>query len=702
MEYKDLIPETPAEELYAFMRDECGFFRETIITFKAIGHREAEEAYFEDDFVGDFRENRKKRPARCWCSGCERIFLAEYISSKACSGMGIPAGIRMVDAYVAGEENVQDGHSIVCPYCGEAGVLHGASYMRMGHTEQYFLARAYTAQGCVVFVDYIAEQTIHQDRQEIRVEPFEAFVVDGKKVVKLRHWQRYMMGLFRLDDWETNKRFQDTLGCPWFYTRDLPGLEGTSLENAKLWEYMAQTYEKDRFYPVAYARTYLKHPSVENIITSGLGYLVGDGIYQERSAGSQAIPKLGWINWKEKRPSKMLGLNREELRVASKGKWDLRKLEAFKAIRHKLKLEESVEAMKVLEDYQLKEIGGAPEWTGARIMKAVMKQLSLIPGGTKEQEQAVSLHYEIMATAQAAADSLLDLGRKLKQMRDTGGYKHLGFETFGANTEQAVGIRQRQAYNYITVVEKVPARLVEENSAAGVTKLALLGKLGPADQEEVAGQDLAHITVAELQKLIEEKNGLSQQLSMLQEEPAAEAESREVDLEAIREEAREEIRAELEQAHREDLDRQAAEIRKEETRKAAREADKKVRQVKEEALEKIRKAKEAAAKEAESRVEAARESARQEQEARDQAALEAARKEAQEARTQAKETAKRLQLSASEESIRFALLFEQLQTAASGMMDIVDSLQEKGKTEEAEKLKTALGKALQALESEVQ
>lgn len=331
-----------------------------------------------------------------------------------------------------------------------------------------------------------------------------------------------------------------------------------------------------------------------------------------------------------------------------------------------------------------------------------MKQLSLIPGGTKEQEQAVSLHYDIMATAQAAADSLLDLGRKLKQMRDTGGYKHLGFESFGAYTEQAVGIRQRQAYNYITVVEKVPARLVEENSAAGVTKLALLGKLGPADQEEVAGQDLAHITVAELQKLIEEKNGLSQQLSMLQEEPAAEAESREVDLEAIREEVREEIRAELEQAHREDLDRQAAEIRKEETRKAAREADKKVRQVKEEALEKIRKAKEAADKEAESRVEAARESARQEQEARDQAALEEARKEAQEARTQAQETAKRLQLSASEESTRFALLFEQLQTAASGMMDIVDSLQEKGKTEEAEKLKTALGKALQALESEVQ
>ena len=106
-----------------------------------------------------------------------------------------------------------------------------------------------------------------------------------------------------------------------------------------------------------------------------------------------------------------------------------------------------------------------------------MQQLSLTPDGTTEQAQAVGLHYEIVAAAQAAASSLLALGRKLKQMRDTGGYKRLGFETFADYTEQAVGIRQRQAYNYISVVENVPARLVEENAAAGVTKLALLGRM---------------------------------------------------------------------------------------------------------------------------------------------------------------------------------------------------------------------------------
>lgn len=46
-------------------------------------------------------------------------------------------------------------------------------------------------------------------------------------------------------------------------------------------------------------------------------------------------------------------------------------------------------------------------------------------------------------------------------------------------------------------MEKLPAQLIEENAAAGVTKLALLAKLGPQDREEVAG-DLANITVTEL------------------------------------------------------------------------------------------------------------------------------------------------------------------------------------------------------------
>lgn len=317
-----------------------------------------------------------------------------------------------------------------------------------------------------------------------------------------------------------------------------------------------------------------------------------------------------------------------------------------------------------------------------------MKQLTLIPDGTPEQAQAMSLHCEIMATAQAAADSLLALGRKLKQMRDTGGYRHLGFASFGEYTEQAVGIRQRQAYNYITVVEKVPARLVEENAAAGVTKLALLGKLGPADQREVAGE-LANITVEELKQIIDERNGMAEQLSLLQAEPAAEAESREVDMDALRAEALAQAKAELDAAHKSDLARL-----REENAHALKQAERAAKEKAESAAaRKLDKDRAAAQKEFEQKVEAVR----KEQEARDRAALDAARREAEEARAAAEETAKRLQLNASEEGIRFALLFEQLQNTGAQMLDIADGLQDAGRAEEAAKLRNALAGALQAM-----
>lgn len=322
-----------------------------------------------------------------------------------------------------------------------------------------------------------------------------------------------------------------------------------------------------------------------------------------------------------------------------------------------------------------------------------MKQLTLIPDGTPEQAQAMSLHCEIMATAQAAADSLLALGRKLKQMRDTGGYRHLGFASFGEYTEQAVGIRQRQAYNYITVVEKVPARLVEENAAAGVTKLALLGKLGPADQREVAGE-LANITVEELKQIIDERNGMAEQLSLLQAEPAAEAESREVDMDALRAEALAQAKAELDAAHKADMARLREENARE-LKQAERAAKEKAESA---AARKLDKDRAAAQKEFEQKVE----EVRKEQEARDRAALDAVRREAEEARAAAEETAKRLQLNASEEGIRFALLFEQLQTTAAQMLDIADSLQDAGRAEEAARLRHALAGALQAMESEMQ
>lgn len=179
-----------------------------------------------------------------------------------------------------------------------------------------------------------------------------------------------------------------------------------------------------------------------------------------------------------------------------------------------------------------------------------MEQLAIlnnVAGLTAEQQEAAAMHFEIVQAAKTAVNSLLDLGRKLKRMRDSGRYKDLGFASFAEYTEAAVGIKQRQAYNYIQVVESLPARLIEENAAAGVTKLALLAKLNPEEREDLTGEALANITVAELKKLVEERDAMAQQLSIFQTEPeaVAEVEAEPIDPDEIRRQAEGETRQQM-------------------------------------------------------------------------------------------------------------------------------------------------------------
>lgn len=314
------------------------------------------------------------------------------------------------------------------------------------------------------------------------------------------------------------------------------------------------------------------------------------------------------------------------------------------------------------------------------------KQLTLVGNETPEQAEAIGLHYEIVSAAQAAASSLLDLGRKLKRMRDSGKYKALGFETFGDYTEQAVHIRQRQAYTYISVVEKLPAQLIEENAAAGITKLALLAKLGPQDREEVAG-DLANITVTELQKLIDEKNDMAEQLSLLSAPPAAEAEAHEVDVEAELKKAADKARAEAEAKQEERL--QAA------RREAEKAAAEKIRQAKRDAeADAVRREAEAADK--------ARKAAERAQKERDRAELEKAQQAAAEAQERADTLQKKLGIQQSPAGAKFALLFEDVQQKAAAIMDLADEMRDSGQQELADKFTGALAKALKELIKQVE
>ena len=330
-----------------------------------------------------------------------------------------------------------------------------------------------------------------------------------------------------------------------------------------------------------------------------------------------------------------------------------------------------------------------------------MEQLAIlnnITSMTAEQQEAAAMHFEIVQAAKTAVNSLLDLGRKLKRMRDSGRYKDLGFSSFAEYTEAAVGIKQRQAYNYITVVESLPARLIEENAAAGVTKLALLSKLNPEDREDLTGDTLANITVAELKKLVEERDAMAQQLNLFQQEeqlePVAEVEAEPIDADMIRRQAVEETRQQMAAEFAEEkakLEAAHTAAMNEATLKAERAAAAEVRKAKAAAKQKAHE--ETAKQVAKARQEAAKEAAAQ-QEAKDRAALEQAQQAEAEARERAEAMAKQLAASSDEDGVRFFILFEQLTDKVDAMRELAATMLEKGKADQAGKFMGALRGAL--------
>lgn len=322
-------------------------------------------------------------------------------------------------------------------------------------------------------------------------------------------------------------------------------------------------------------------------------------------------------------------------------------------------------------------------------MKYDTEQMTFIgTAGTAEESAALALHYEIMAAAQTAAASLLDLARKIKRMRDTSGYKALGFDSLEAYTMATMGMKQRQAYNYIAIAEKLPAQLIEQNAAAGVTKLALLAQLSGQEQQQIAAEtNLADTTVAELKAQIKElqaKNaGYAEQLSLLQS-------SAEDAKKTARQDAQETVRRELEAALQRQKEAEAAAEQDRKERDAALAATEKLQAEAARHKKALEKARAEGAAEA---AEKARAEVRMENEARLNA--EKAAREAAEER--AAQLAKQLQVSSDESTVKFGLLFGQLQDNAYGIDAICKELAENGDGEKAGKFRAALGRALTAL-----
>lgn len=282
---------------------------------------------------------------------------------------------------------------------------------------------------------------------------------------------------------------------------------------------------------------------------------------------------------------------------------------------------------------------------------------------TEEQRSFVTTHRRILACGNMAGQYLVEMAQNLKKMRDGKLYRAAGFAEFRDYVRDAIGIEERQAYNYIRVAEGLPQDFLAEHAGLGITKLSILAAAEPEDRAAAIESGAADESVRALQEKIREleaeRDSHAEQLSLF-ESRVREAERARADIEIDK-------RAACEGWQKAKTDAEEAKADAEKARGLLKQAEAKVTRLTEEKARAEKEAKDL--KSAPPRIEQVD---NPETEAK-LAAVEADR----DAAVAALETAKKqLEIAADDKMTRFSVLFEEFQVTLGKMLALAGEMEE--------------------------
>lgn len=237
-----------------------------------------------------------------------------------------------------------------------------------------------------------------------------------------------------------------------------------------------------------------------------------------------------------------------------------------------------------------------------------------------EYSEAVRTHQRIMANGEICAQSLCEICKDLKKMRDEKLYAEFGYESFDEYCEKMAGIKARMAYNYISTIERLGTSVLQSNARLGITKLELIAGMNPVERaEKLENGDFDGMSVSEIRELVKKSKDQGEQISILETQIAElkseaeetdapesdrESESLREELETLREELRKkdsehkaELEAAREAAYKEAEEAALKNTEEEQSEAVQRQIEKAVTEAKKEAIkdarEKVKKKAEA-------------------------------------------------------------------------------------------------------------
>ena len=122
---------------------------------------------------------------------------------------------------------------------------------------------------------------------------------------------------------------------------------------------------------------------------------------------------------------------------------------------------------------------------------------------SEKYQRAVTLHRRITANVQAAQDSLFEVCRDLKEIRDGRLFEELGYSAFEDYCTIQLEMSYKQACKYIAVAERYPDGI--SPGRLGISKLYLISTLSDEERSELEENiDIEQASKSELEKEIKE------------------------------------------------------------------------------------------------------------------------------------------------------------------------------------------------------
>ena len=343
----------------------------------------SEYAIYRDTYYRDPLTGMRENAVSVTCTACGDSWIAEKVRGADCGKGWAPFG------FINGVMQIGPEDKLQCPQCGaELRAKHIGQLSRAGIDDNVYFCEPWQLGSKFVLLGWRAERNIGKDAQKVyRMWPYEAYVFEQRKTIRLTGYQKIITTIRYFDRWQQLKRCDDrwgkTMDENWF--RKPEDLSGTTIENSALLQYLKAAGDEAR--PVAYLRLWQKHRNIENLIVQGCGGMVAKGITRDTQSweycgGNSA--KLEWIDWKQKRPARMLGLDRQEFALCVREKWTQDDLAKYKMVRalEPVKLAEDWELLKKLQIYDLNKLCSEkallPNAAGGKSMQLLRGRLTVM------------------------------------------------------------------------------------------------------------------------------------------------------------------------------------------------------------------------------------------------------------------------------------------------------------------------------------